>query len=284
MLAEFGAAGNSDAFYAAGYKASAQMPKWLFEQGLNAYEYQCSRGARVREETARLIGQNAAAYHISLSIHGPYYISLATEDETTAANTIKHFLQSLEVARWMGADRVIFHIGGPGKLKREKAMERAKALFAVVLNQAEKQGLQDISLAAETMGKKNQLGSTLEEVLELCKMSRQVRPAVDFGHMHAVTCGGYTAKEEYATVFDRIGEVLGSEAACRLHIHFSRIEYTGAGEKRHWTFADPYGPPHEPLLELIAERRYMPRIICESAGTQAADARSMQEFYQQLLK
>lgn len=284
MFAEFGTAGNSDAFYAAGYKASAQLPAWLADLGLNAYEYQCSRGARVREDTARLIGQNAADNKISLSIHGPYYISLATEDGTIAANTINHFLQSLEVARWMGADRVIFHIGGPGKMNREKAMERAKLLFAVVLEEAEKRGLQNIDLAPETMGKQNQLGSKLEEVLELCKMSRQVRPAVDFGHMHAVTCGGYTAKSEYAAVFDRIGEALGSEAASKLHIHFSRIEYTKAGEKRHWTFQDPYGPPHEPLLELIAERGYTPRIICESAGTQAADAKIMQEFYKRLLK
>lgn len=284
MFAKFGAAGNSDAFYAAGYKASAQMPGWLADLGLSAYEYQCSRGARVGEETARLIGRNAASKNISLSIHGPYYISLATADDTTAANTIKHFLQSLEVARWMGADRVIFHIGGPGKMVRTEAMERAKSLFGVVLEEVEKRGLQDINLTPETMGKQNQLGSDLDEVLALCKMAHQVRPAVDFGHMHAVTGGGYTTKAEFASVFDRIGEVLGTEAASNLHIHFSRIEYTKGGEKRHWTFSDPFGPPHEPLLELIAERRYTPRIICESAGTQAIDAQIMQEFYRGLLK
>ena len=80
-----------------------------------------------------------------------------------------------------------------------------------------------------------------------------------------------------------VAEKLGETAAAGAHIHFSRIEFTKAGEKRHWTFADPYGPPHEPLLELIAARGYAPRIICESAGTQAADALTMRDYYRSLL-
>ena len=68
-----------------------------------------------------------------------------------------------------------------------------------------------------------------------------------------------------------------------MHIHFSRIEFTRAGEKRHRTFAGSCGGPYEPLLEVIAARGYAPRIICEAAGTQAADAKTMQEYYRSLL-
>lgn len=283
MYAKFGPGGNPEAFYHAGYKASADIPQWLADMQLTAYEYQCSRGANVREETARLVGKNAANAGIALSIHAPYYISLATEDEKTAANTQKHFIKTLKVARWMGADRIVFHIGGPGKQDRRSAMERVYKSFAVVLEEADKQGLSGIYLCPETMGKQNQLG-TLEEVLSLCKMSSMVTPAVDFGHLHAVTGGQYTTAAEVEQVFDRVGEVLGERAAQYLHIHFSRIEFTKAGERRHWTFSDPFGPPHEPLLEVCANRGFTPRIICESAGTQAADAKSMQLFYQRLLK
>lgn len=284
MYAQFGPAGNPDAFYEAGFKASAEMPKWLAGLSLTAYEYQCSRGVNVKQSTAELVGQEAARYGIKLSIHAPYYISLATEDETTAVNTQRHFLRSLEVAKWMGADRIVFHIGGSGKgTGRCQAMERAKRLFARVLEQAEQLGLTGPNLLPETMGKQNQLGS-LDEVLELCKMADWVRPTVDFGHLHAVTGGQFTTYQEYAEVFDTIGEVLGEEAAKNLHIHFSPIEFTKGGEKRHWSFGDPFGPPHEPLLAVIADRGYTPRIICESAGTQAKDAKVMQDFYQGLLK
>lgn len=279
MGAYFGPAGNPDAFYEQGYKASVQMPEWLAGLGLTAYEYQCSRGANVREETAQAIGSKAKEHGIKVSIHAPYYISLATEDETIAQNTQRHFLRTLEVANWMGADRVVFHIGGPGKQSREKAMERVKRAFALVLEQMEKRGIAGIYLLPETMGKQNQLGN-LDEVLELCQMSKWVIPAVDFGHLHAVTGGKYTTKAEFDNVFYTVGESLGREVAASLHIHFSKIEFTKAGEKRHWTFADPFGPPHEPLLEVCAKQGYMPRYICESAGTQAIDAKSMQHVYE----
>lgn len=282
MTIRFGPGGNPEAFYEADCKASADMPEWLKMLGLNAYEYQCSRGVKVGEATAGQIGRAAREAGVALSIHAPYYISLASDVETTIANTQRHFLQSLEVAAWMGADRIVFHIGGPGKTPREQAMDRARRAFSMILELAEQAGLTQTYLCPETMGKQNQLG-TLEEVLSLCKLSPQVIPAVDFGHLHAVTTGAYTTPAEFETVFDRIGEVLGADIAKNLHIHFSRIEFTKAGEKRHWTFEDPFGPPHEPLLEVCARRGFTPRIICESAGTQAADAKLMQNYYQQLL-
>ncbi|MCX7780220.1 MAG: TIM barrel protein [Negativicutes bacterium] len=282
MQAQFGPAGNPDAFYEAGNKASVAMPRWLAGQGLNAYEYQCSRGVTIREETARALGEEAGKHGIRLSIHAPYYISLATADENIAANTRQHLLKSIQAARWMGADRVVFHIGGPGKQSRQTGMERAKRLFVSVLEEAEQAGLTGVYLAPETMGKQNQLGN-LEEVLEFCKLDKRVMPAIDFGHLHAASGGRYTTKAEFAGVFDRIAETLGADIASSVHIHFSRIEFTKAGEKRHWRFGDPYGPPHEPLLEVISERGYAPRIICESAGTQALDAKIMQDFYQGLM-
>ena len=278
MYPQFGPAGNPDAFYEAGNKASVQMPAWLSGMKLNAYEYQCSRGVNIKEETARDIGLQAAKYGVKLSIHAPYFISLGTEDETIIANTKKHFLKSLEVARFMGADRIVFHMGGPGKQERNAVMQRVKHSFSCVLEEAEKRGLTGIYLCPETMGKRNQLGS-IAEVLDLCTMSEWVRPAVDFGHLHAVTGGQYCTKQEMETVFDAVGEKLGAKAAKNLHIHFSRIEFTKGGEKRHWTFTDEFGPPHEPLVELCAERGFTPRIICESAGTQAIDAKTMQDLY-----
>lgn len=281
--AQFGSAGNPDAFYAAGFKSSVDMPAWLAGMGLNAYEYQCSRGVTIGEATARAIGEAAARHGVRLSVHAPYYINLATEDPTIAANTTRHLLKSLAAARWLGADRVAFHIGGPGKQPRGQAIERATALFRDVLAEADRQGLlAGIYLAPETMGKQNQLGN-LEEVVAFCTLSDWLLPTIDFGHMHAVTGGQYTTRAEYEAAFDLVAAKLGEERAAMTHIHFSRIEFTKAGEKRHWTFADAFGPPYEPLLEVIAARGYAPRIVCESAGTQAADAKTMQEYYLKLL-
>ena len=279
----FGPAGNPDSFYASGRKASVDMPEWLAEIGLGAYEYQLTRGVNVGEATARSIGGNARQYGVRMSVHAPYYISLATEEEGTAANTLQHFIKSLEAATWLGADRIAFHMGGIGKLSRRAAMELAKRRMSMVLEEAARRGLEGPKLAAETHGKINQLG-TLAEVIEICKLSSQLIPLVDFAHLFAVAGGGYGKPEEYGQVFEQIAEELGEETACSLHIHFSSIEFTKGGEKRHWTFQDDFGPPHQPLIQWIAQHKLKPRIICESSGTQAEDAKTMQDFYLSLLK
>ena len=130
------------------------------------------------------------------------------------------------------------------------------------------------------MGKVNQLG-TLDEVIDICSIDKRLYPVVDFGHLNARECGGvFLTSDDYKRVFDKITEGLGAEYADTLHCHFSKIEYTGAGEKKHLTFADTvYGPEFEPLAEVIAKEGYSPRIICESDGTMAEDALAMKKMY-----
>ena len=77
-----------------------------------------------------------------------------------------------------------------------------------------------------------------------------------------------------------MAEVLGDDKARYMHCHFSKIEWTAAGEKRHLTFADTlYGPDFEPLAEALVRDGLCPRIICESAGTMAEDALAMKQCY-----
>ena len=144
----------------------------------------------------------------------------------------------------------------------------------------EKVGEPHIALGIETMGKQNQLG-TLDEVLELCKMDARLSPVVDFGHLNARDCGGvFPNADAYRALFDKVANALGDDKARYMHCHFSKIEWTAAGEKRHLTFADgEYGPDFEPLMEAIAKERLCPRIICESAGTMAEDALAMKQCY-----
>jgi deoxyribonuclease-4 len=66
----------------------------------------------------------------------------------------------------------------------------------------------------------------------------------------------------------------------RMHIHFSRIEYTAGGEKMHHTFADTeYGPDYDPLAQVMLDLNMDPVIICESKDTQSIDAAEMKRIY-----
>ena len=140
-----------------------------------------------------------------------------------------------------------------------------------------------IVIGLETMGKINQLG-TLDEVITLCKMDERLKPVVDFGHMNARELGGvFKTADDYRYIFDRIANALGDDSAKNLHCHFSKIEWTGAGEKKHLTFEDNvFGPAFEPLMHVLHREKLTPTIICESAGTQSEDAYAMKQYFMNL--
>ena len=92
-------------------------------------------------------------------------------------------------------------------------------------------------------------------------------------------------KEDFEKIFIDVRNALGSDRLNNFHSHFSKIEYTTGGEKRHLTFDDTvYGPDFEPLMELVYKYGLCPTFICESAGTQAEDAKQMKDYYLSLEK
>ena len=282
-VARFGPAGNSAAFYDGGMKATLQAPGWLEKMGLNAYEYQCGRGVNIRTETAEALGKKAAEHGIVLSLHAPYYISLASDDPAKRDNSVKYILDSARAVTAMGGDRIVVHPGGLGGLSRSGAAELAQNTLVRAQAALDEEGLGNVHICPETMGKINQLGN-LEEVLGFCAVDERMLPCVDFGHLNSRTMGGLSSSAEYAQVLDAIENGVGIDRARLMHIHFSKIEYTAGGEKKHLTFEDTvYGPEPSPLMELLARRGYTPVVICESAGTQDVDALAMMKMYRKSL-
>lgn len=283
MKAKFGAAGNSDSFYKEGHKASEEMPKWLKSRGLDAYEYQCGNGVRCGEATARKIAEEAKENGIIMSVHSPYYINLATPEEEKRAGSINYIMQSAQLVKYLGGDRVVVHSGAIGKLTREEALEYAKKTLNMARAEMVSNGFSDVRLCIETMGKINQLGD-LYEVMELCRLDESFLPCIDFGHLNARTIGGLKTKADFEEIFDAIENYLGKERLSVFHSHFSKIEYTQkGGEKKHLTYEDTvFGPEFDYAAEIMAERNIGPTIICESAGTQAEDALTMKNIYEKI--
>lgn len=277
----FGPSGNSEKFYREGFKSSWQMPAWLAQMGLNAYEYQCNKGTNIKMETALKIGDEARKAGIRMSIHAPYYINLSSADEDKRLNSIGYILKTLQIAQWMGADRIVIHPGNVGKFARNEAMLLALPVLADAVRQADESGFGNITLCPEVLGKLSNLGS-LDEVLTMCALDDRMIPCVDFGHVHARTMGGLKSTEDYERLFDRLENALGSERTRKLHIHFSRVEYSSAGERKHHTLQDiQYGPEFVHLARVLLKRRIEPVVICESRDTMAEDAYRLKELYYQ---
>ena len=278
----FGTGGNSESFYNEGKKSTIQAPAWIAAKGLDAYEFEAGNGLHAGDETLKKIGDAAREHNVLMSFHTPYFISLSGTDPEKRLKSINYISQSLHASSLLGADTIVIHAGSAAKISREEAMRLASD---TLYKNLEVNGNTDIRMGIETMGKINQLG-TLDEVIELCKISPKYHPVVDFGHLNARNVGNaFPTVDSYRAVFDKIANTLGDEYAYNLHCHFSKIEYTNAGEKRHLTFADTvFGPDFEPLAEAILKEGVAPRIISESDGTQAEDALYMKKAWENIAK
>ncbi len=282
MAAKFGPAGTSDDFKALGYKQSIDIPEFLIKKGLDHFEYQCGRGVNIGLDKAALLGDEFKKNSITISLHAPYYISMSSVEEEKRLNSVNYILQSARAVSAMGGNRIVVHTGSCGKISRQEALRLASDTMRLALEALKNENLEHIHICPETMGKMNQLG-TLEEVIALCKIDESLIPCIDFGHLNARTLGSVKGKADYENIIDTIGNELGSDRLKVFHSHFSKIEYTDGGEKRHLTFEDTlFGPDYEPLMEIVYKKNLSPTFVCESAGTQAEDALKMKNYYNSL--
>lgn len=284
-MIKFGTGGNPNDFYDKKYKASEQMPKYLNEMGLDAYEYECSRGVRISDKKAEEIKNQAIKYNISLSVHSPYYISLSTQEEEKKIKSIKYIIDTMIAAKKMGATKIVVHAGSVMNLDREFAVKSACLLLERAYMEAENVGVSDIIICPETMGKINQLGNT-KEIVEMCLVNDSFLPTIDFGHLYSRELGRLNSEYEWEKELSFYIEKLGYERMKHFHAHFSKMEYTlSGGEKRHVTFDDEgYGPDFMPVAKVLKKLKLEPVIICESAGTQSFDALKMKEIYNSIDK
>ncbi len=284
MSAIFGPAGCSEQYMKLGYKSSLDIPKITKLVGLDAFEYQCGRGVNIGEEKARALGKLASAEGIKLSLHAPYYISMSSVEEEKRLNSVNYILSSAKAVDFMGGNRIVVHTGSCGKLPREEALKLAMNTMEISLKALSDAGLSHIHICPETMGKINQLGD-LNEVMTLCEMDKSLIPCIDFGHLNARTYGQVNSKDAFKYIIEEIGNRLGEDRMKHFHSHFSKIEWTNGGEKKHLTFQDDvFGPNFEPLMELVAEYGLEPIFICESDNTQSDDALMMKKYYLERLK
>lgn len=278
-MIKFGPAGNSDRFYAEGNKSTLQAAGWLESMGLTAYEYSFGRGVALSDEMAEKIGLKMKEHGIAVSAHAPYFINLANMDAEKRENSFRYIMEAANAVVKMGGERVVVHVGAQTKLERTEALANCRNGLREAYKRLEDAGLSHVILCPETMGKYSQIGD-LDETLDFCLLDERMIPCVDFAHLHALTGGNLKAEEGFVRILDRVEQVLGLVRARRLHMHFSTIEYTAAGEKRHHTFAEPdYGPRFEMLAPHLAARGYHGTVICECKGTQADDAAEMQRMY-----
>ncbi len=278
-MIKFGPSGNSESFFAEGYTKTEQVPKWLKERGLDCFEYSFGRGINMGDEKASILKDAFSKEEIEISVHAPYYINFANEDEEKIASSINYVIESAKKVKLMGGKRVVFHPASQGKATRERAVAVTKENFLKLTSMIYANGLEDLIFCPETMGKLGQIG-TPEEIIDLCTIDKVYVPTIDFGHVNSRFQGILKTAEDYQRLLEQFISGLGMDKMKNFHSHFSKIQYSGKGEVRHLTFEDSvYGPEFEPLAVALKKLQLEPHILCESAGTQAEDSAIMKKIY-----
>ena len=139
---------------------------------MNALELQCTRGLKMPSERAAIFRKNADAHGITLSIHGPYYISLGTPDPKLIENSLGELKKSVVLADQLDAVGIVFH---PGRIGGETRAHSLAVAIDALREFDRTNGVGQAHLFPEVAGKIVNLGS-LDEILEICRQVENVAP------------------------------------------------------------------------------------------------------------
>jgi len=265
--------------------ALTDVPSLLREESLDAFEYQAVRwGAKsqIKREDAEKLGLKAKENDILVSLHGSYFLNFCGRKDIIEASK-KRLIACITAAEWMRAYVVVFHSGFYGKKSKKEAFAKCIEALKEVVETMRALGIKNVKIGPETMGKPSQLGS-LDEVLSLCEEVEQTQLVVDWAHLHARDEGRFKTVDDFRRVVVGIENRLGTKAIKDMHCHFSKVEFTNKGERRHHTMGEAgYGPDFTMLAKVIAEFKLKPVIISESPILDI-DAIMMQSILQKELK
>ncbi len=275
----FGPAGVPPFFRLMGAKLP-DVPLMLRQEKLDAFEYQASRWGQVpqiKQEVAEQLCLEAKRNDVAVSVHGSYFLNFAGKKEVVEASK-RRLIACVTAAQWMGANIVVFHPGFYGVVGRANAFNNCWEALRDVVKAMNILGICNVKLGPETMGKHSQIGS-LEEILTLCETVDRTQLVIDWAHLHARSGGQLQTANDFRTILSEVEKRLGTDAVKSMHCHFSKVEFTKAGERRHHVLDEKsFGPTFEPFAETSLDFGLCSTVICETPLLDV-DAVKMRNIY-----
>jgi len=248
-------------FGPAGYPSAGKTPegslRYTKELGLNALEVEFVRGARISSERAKAVGEEAKKLDIRLSCHAPYFISFNSETQETREKSVQWVMDTVHAAHDLGAYIIVIHAASYGK-SPETALDSVIHGLNICKEMMDDEGIKDVILGVETMGKKGQFG-TLAEISKVMDSVDGVRPVLDVAHVHARGVGMLKTKSDMQALIDEFFPLCGDIA----HFHISCIKYGEKGEISHLPLSEK-DPDMQYLADVLSDVERDCTFICES--------------------
>jgi len=252
----FGSAGSAGLGNQEGVKHAKEL-------GLDALEVEFTYGVRMSNAEAKKVGEIAKKLGIKLSVHGPYYINLASKEKAKLNASKKRILQSCERAHHLGASPVVFHAGFYQGRDEQEVYKIIKEQI-IDIQKTIKKNKWKVKLAPETTGKKSQFAG-LETLLKL-KKEINCDICVDFAHLYAREQG----KIDFNEIIKKI------KSLPHIHCHFSGITYTEKGERSHKLLDKSF---FVPLAKAIKKAKPKSMIVINESPDVFGDAVKMQQWF-----
>lgn len=248
-------------FGPAGYPSAGKTAEGALQYtrdiGLDALEVEFVRGARISQERAKAVGDYARKIDVRLSCHAPYFISFNSDSDETRAKSIDWVLDTARAAHALGAYIIVIHAASYGK-SPGTAMESVIDGLRKCKDALDSEGIKDVVLGVETMGKQGQFG-TLKEIAEVMDSVDGVRPVLDVAHVHARGVGALKTRDSMQSLVDEFFPLCGDVA----HFHISCIKYGEKGEISHLPL-ETKEPDLQHLADVLDGSKQECTFICES--------------------
>ncbi|MBR7153517.1 MAG: TIM barrel protein [Candidatus Methanomethylophilaceae archaeon] len=248
-------------FGPAGYPSAGKTPEGSLEYtrklGLDALEVEFVRGARIKPERAQVVGAKARELDIRLSCHAPYFISFNSDSQETRDKSIGWVMDTARAAHNLGAYIIVIHAASYGK-SPETALPSVIEGLTKCKNLLDDEGIKDVILGVETMGKLGQFG-TLDEIEKVMDSVDGVHPVLDVAHVHARGQGRLRTERDMQELIDQFFPLCGDIA----HFHISCIKYGAKGEISHLPL-ETKEPDLQLLADVLEDSKQECTFICES--------------------
>ena len=245
------------------------------EMGLDGLELEFVHGVRISDKSREQVADAVKNSGKIITAHAPFYLNLNAREEDKVEASVQRIIETAMTANELGGYSITYHaayyLGMDAELVFNQVVKQTQIITEALAKSNNK-----IWIRPETTGKATQWGD-LNEIVRLSKEFEQVLPCVDFSHLHARYNGIVNTYDEFAQIFETIGQELGQVALDNFHAHIAGIDYGAKGEKKHLNLEES-DFNYKDLLKAFKAFDVKGAIVCESPNIED-DAKLMKEYY-----
>ncbi len=175
---------------------------------------------------------------VSIYIHAPYLINLASPDTELQRKSVESLSTQLMIAENLGINGVIFHIGSGKEMPKEQALKIVVEQLKQVLRKASGNTQLIIENAA---GGGAKIGATFDEIGLIMKQvdSSRVKVCIDTAHAFESGLIEHYTSEEVRQFFHMVEKHVGMENVVALHVNDSKTVFNSKHD-RHENLGEGY--------------------------------------------